>query len=142
MRERPVAKNAQVSRQMQRMPRRDTGPEVALRRELHGRGMRFRKEYRALPGRPDVAFTRARLAVFVDGCFWHRCPEHATLPKNNAGWWVEKLEANVARDRRQEQELVDKGWTVVRVWEHEPVEVASDRIQAVWRDLMGEPSQS
>src|SRR3954451_10328590 len=108
MRERPVAKNAQVSRQMQRMPRRDTTPEVALRKELHARGLRFRKEYRALPGRPDVAFTRARLAVFVDGCFWHRCPMHGTLPKHNADWWVAKLDANVARDRRQDQLLAEE----------------------------------
>ncbi len=142
MPERPPPLDAAVSRQMQRMPRKDTGPEVLLRRELHARGLRFRKNYGKLPGRPDIAFTRARLAIFVDGCFWHRCPEHGTPPKNNAQWWATKLEANVARDRRQDQALVERGWTVVRVWEHEPVEVASDRIQAVWRSLLGEPSRS
>src|SRR5215203_6032033 len=93
--ERPRPRDASVSRQMQRMPRRDTGPELALRRELHRRGLRFRKDYKRIPGRPDIAFTRARLAVFVDGCFWHRCPLHATQPKNNASWWSAKLDANV-----------------------------------------------
>jgi DNA mismatch endonuclease (patch repair protein) len=124
------------------MPRRDTKPEIALRRELHARGLRFRKEYRALPGRPDVVFTRARLVVFVDGCFWHRCPEHATFPKTNAAWWAAKLEANVARDRRQDQQLVDDGWTVVRVWEHEAVNASCDRIEATWRSLLGEPPRT
>src|SRR3712207_1265502 len=127
---------------MQRMPRRDTRPELALRRELHRRGLRFRKDYKQIPGRPDIAFTRARLAVFADGCFWHRCPEHAKQPKNNASWWLAKLDANVARDRRQEQQLVDQGWTVVRVWEHEDVADACDRIEATWRSLLGEPPRS
>jgi DNA mismatch endonuclease (patch repair protein) len=140
--ERPPARDAQVSRQMQRMPRRDTGPEVALRRELHARGLRFRKELGGLPGRPDIVFTRAQLAVFVDGCFWHRCPLHSTRPKTNAAWWEAKLDANVARDRRQDQQLTDAGWTVIRVWEHEPVDTAGDRIEAVWRTLRGEPPRS
>lgn len=137
---RPSPRDARISRQMQRMPRKDTQPEVALRRALYGRGMRFRKTYPALPGRPDIVFTRARLAVFVDGCFWHRCPVHGTAPKNNASWWSAKLEGNVARDRRQERQLVDSGWTVVRVWEHEDVGEACDRIEALWRSLLGEPS--
>ncbi|WP_448638642.1 very short patch repair endonuclease [Geodermatophilus sp. URMC 63] len=135
-RKHPRPRDAQVARQMQRMPRRDTRPEVALRRELHARGLRFRKEYRALPGKPDLAFTRARLVVFVDGCFWHRCPLHATQPKNNAEWWSAKLAANVARDRRQEVELQQAGWTVLRVWEHEPTLAAADRVEAVWRTLL------
>jgi DNA mismatch endonuclease (patch repair protein) len=142
MPERPHPRDAEISRQMQRMPRRDSKPEVALRRELHARGLRFRKEYRALPGRPDVVFTRARLVVFVDGCFWHRCPQHATFPKTNAAWWAAKLEANVARDRRQDQQLVDEGWTVVRVWEHEAVNTACDRIEATRRSLLGEPPRT
>ncbi|MGY1719052.1 very short patch repair endonuclease [Blastococcus sp. SYSU DS0552] len=127
---------------MQRMPRRDTGPELALRRELHRRGLRFRTHYPGLTGRPDIVFTRARLAVFVDGCFWHCCPEHGTAPKNNASWWAAKLEANVVRDRRQDRELVDRGWTVVRVWEHEVVGEACDRIEATWRALLGEPPRA
>jgi DNA mismatch endonuclease (patch repair protein) len=142
MPERPQPRDAKVSLQMQRMPRRDTVPEVALRRALFARGLRFRKSYRPLPGRPDVVFTRARVAIFVDGCFWHRCPEHATAPKNNAAWWAAKLEANVARDRRQAQQLVDMGWTVVRVWEHEAVDDACDRIEATVRARLGEPQGS
>ncbi len=142
MPERPIPRDASVSRQMQRMPRRDTAPELALRRELHRRGLRFRKDYERIPGRPDIAFPRARLAVFVDGCFWHRCPEHATQPKNNASWWSAKLDSNVTRDRRQDQQLVDQGWTVVRVWEHEAVGEACDRIEAAWRALLGEPPRT
>ncbi len=83
-----------------------------------------------------MAFTRARLAVFVDGCFWHCCPLHATQPKNNAEWWSAKLAANVARDRRQEAQLQKAGWTVVRVWEHESASAAADRIEASWRTLL------
>ena len=86
-RRRPEPLSAAVTAQMKRMPRRDTGPEVGLRRELHKRGLRFRVHVRSLPGRPDIVFTRARLAVFVDGCFWHGCSEHGTLPKNNREWW-------------------------------------------------------
>jgi DNA mismatch endonuclease (patch repair protein) len=78
----------------------------------------------------------------MDGWFWHRCPEHATAPKNNASWWAAKLEANVVRDRRQDRELVDGGWTVVRVWEHEVVGEACDRIEARWRALLGEPPRA
>ena len=128
MRERPVAKDPQVSRQMQRMPRRDTAPEVALRRELHARGMRFRKEYRQLPGRPDVAFTRARLAVFVDGCFWHSCPVHQTTPASNRTWWESKLATNKERDAATDEHLARMGWDVVRIWEHEDPSAAASII--------------
>ena len=74
------------------------------------------------------------MAVFVDGCFWHRCPEHGTRPRTNADWWQAKLDRNVQRDRRVESALADAGWTVVRVWEHEPPTVAADRLAALlWR---------
>ena len=142
MPERPLPRDVNVTRQMKRMPRRDTGPELALRRELHRRGLRFRTHDPGVAGRPDIVFTRARLAVFVDGCFWHRCPEHGTQPKNNGAWWAAKLDGNVARDRRQEQQLVDEGWTVVRIWEHEVVGEACDRIEATWRALLGEPPRT
>jgi DNA mismatch endonuclease (patch repair protein) len=69
--------------------------------------------------RPDIVFTRSRVVVFCDGCFWHRCPEHATDPKTNSGYWMPKLMANVQRDRETDQLLLSAGWTVVRVWEHE-----------------------
>jgi DNA mismatch endonuclease (patch repair protein) len=117
------------------MPRRSTGPELALRRELHRRGLRYRVDLAGLPGRPDIVFTRARLAVFVDGCFWHRCPEHGTLPRNNAAWWLAKLERNVARDRAKDEALRGLGWTVLHVWEHESPGVAADRIEVQWRAL-------
>jgi DNA mismatch endonuclease (patch repair protein) len=115
------------------MPRRSTGPELAIRRELHRRGLRFRVDHALLPGRPDIVFTRARVVVFVDGCFWHRCPEHGTLPRNNAQWWLAKLDRNVARDRSKDSALAELGWAVIHVWEHESPEVAADRVEAEWR---------
>lgn len=116
--------------------RRDTSPELALRRELHRRGMRYRVDYPPVPGlrcRADVVFTRARLAIFVDGCFWHCCPIHATRPAANADWWLAKLEANVARDRRNDRELSAAGWSVLRCWEHETAAEVADRIFAALR---------
>jgi len=111
-----------------------TKPELALRRELHRRGLRYRVNVRALPGRPDIALTRARIAVFVDGCFWHGCPDHAVAPKANADWWRSKLDANVTRDRRTEEHFRESGWLVVRAWEHEdPAEVA-DVVERAWRE--------
>jgi len=117
---------------MGRMPLRDTGPELALRRELHRRGQRYRIHDRALPGTPDVAFSRAKLAVFVDGCFWHCCPHHGVVPKNNREWWRSKLDANVKRDRRKDDQLVEAGWVAIHVWEHENPTAAADRIEEIW----------
>jgi len=125
--------DSKTSARMARMPRRATVPELALRRELHRRGLRFRVDLPGLPGRPDIAFTRARVAVFLDGCFWHRCPQHGTLPRNNAEWWLAKLDRNVARDRAKDAALAALGWLVVHVWEHEPVTEAADRIETGWR---------
>lgn len=110
---------------------RDTGPELALRRALHGRGLRFRVDHAPVPGlrcRADVVFTRARVAVFVDGCFWHHCPEHGTIPRANGDWWQAKLRANVARDRRNDIALEAAGWHVIRTWEHEPLEAAAAKV--------------
>jgi DNA mismatch endonuclease (patch repair protein) len=126
-----------VRRQMSAMPTRDTGTEMTLRRELHKRGMRFRVQVQTLPGRPDIAFTRARIAVFVDGCFWHRCPVHGTAPKNNAAWWAAKLDANVARDRRKDESLRDLGWLPFHVWEHDDPAVAADTIHRLWQSRVG-----
>jgi len=131
-RRRPTPLNARVSAQMQRMPRTSTGPEVALRRELHRLGLRFRVSGIRLPGRPDIVFTRARIAVFVDGCFWHRCPEHGTLPRNNAGWWLAKLDRNVARDGEKDDALSGLGWLAVHVWEHEDPSEAAAQIIDFW----------
>lgn len=129
--DRPNASNATVRRRMERQRRADTAPEIALRRALHRLGLRFRVNLAPVPGsrrRADVVFTRARVAVFVDGCFWHVCPEHATWPKANAEWWREKLEANVRRDRRTDAELERQGWLPLRVWEHENVLTAAERV--------------
>jgi DNA mismatch endonuclease (patch repair protein) len=125
---------------MQANRRRDTGPELALRRELHRRGMRFRVDHRTVAGvrcRVDIAFTRARVAVFVDGCFWHSCPMHGTAPKAHGDWWATKLEQNVRRDRRNDQALRDAGWTVIRVWEHESPEHAADLVVQSVRTALG-----
>lgn len=116
--------------------RSDTKPEMDLRSALHRRGLRFRKDLPirladARPIRPDVVFTRRRIAVFVDGCFWHRCPEHYVAPKSNIAYWEPKLAANAARDRFVDGLLRQHGWTVIRVWEHEPSEAAAQRIAAV-----------
>lgn len=84
--------------------------------------------------RPDIVFTRTRVAVFVDGCFWHRCPEHESFPKTNADWWRKKLDANVTRDRTTDAALTEAGWTVIRIWEHEDLATAADRVEAIVRN--------
>jgi DNA mismatch endonuclease (patch repair protein) len=108
--------------------RTNTKPELILRRALHAAGYRFRKDYAIrLAGkliRPDIAFTKRRLAVFVDGCFWHGCPVHGEVPATNRQFWSDKLGANVNRDRLQDRLLAEAGWSVVRVWEHETLETA------------------
>jgi DNA mismatch endonuclease, patch repair protein len=110
---------------------RDTGIEREIRSRLHARGLRFRVHRRLLAGsrrEVDVVFPGAKVAVFVDGCFWHGCPEHGTWPRNNAAFWREKIEGNVRRDRDTDARLQDEGWTVVRVWEHEaPADAAAHR---------------
>lgn len=111
----------------------DTGPEMALRRELFRRGRRYRLHRTPVDGlrcRPDIVFSAARVVVFVDGCYWHRCPTHATTPKANRGYWQAKFDRNVARDRRNDEALAAAGWTVVRVWEHQSVEEAADEVEA------------
>lgn len=116
--------------------RYDTSPELALRWELHRRGLRYRVEMPLLDRRRrvDIVFTRARVAVFVDGCFWHSCPVHGTAPAANAAWWHEKLSGNVERDRRADSDLRTAGYEVVRVWEHEDPAEAAAKIAALVRD--------
>lgn len=129
----PEPLDAATSARMRKQARSSTKPELALRRELHRRGLRFRVNHPGLPGRPDLAFTRAKVAVFVDGCFWHRCPQHGTMPRNNRDWWQAKLDRNVARDRAKDAALSEQGWVVLHVWEHETTDAAADRVQAEWR---------
>lgn len=116
---------------MQGQARLDTKPEMLIRKMLFARGLRYRIGYR-VPGMArrtiDIAFPGRRLAVFVDGCFWHKCPEHFVKVKNNAEWWDSKLRTNVERDRSTDEHLQGLGWTVVRVWEHEPPDDATSRI--------------
>jgi DNA mismatch endonuclease (patch repair protein) len=121
---------------MSRTARRDTKPELALRRLLHGRGLRFRVDRAVLADRrrrADIVFGPAKVAVYVDGCFWHGCPIHATWPKANAEFWREKIEANQARDRDTDKRLERAGWHVERVWEHELPQEAADRIEQIVR---------
>ena len=125
-----------TSARMRAQRRRDTAPELALRRELHRRGARYfvdRAPMKGVRRRADLVFPRRKVAVYVDGCFWHSCPQHATFPKNNAQWWAEKLAGNVTRDRDTDSTLTDAGWTVVRIWKHENPVVAADRVQAALR---------
>jgi DNA mismatch endonuclease (patch repair protein) len=122
---------------MQANRSRDTGVEVQLRQALHARGLRYRKHMRPVAGlrcEPDIVFQRERLAVFVDGCWWHGCPEHWAPPRSNRDWWTQKMELNTARDRRTDGALAAAGWTVIRVWEHEDTGSASDRIAVLIRE--------
>ncbi|MBT2449370.1 very short patch repair endonuclease [Streptomyces sp. ISL-43] len=117
-----------VSARMSRQASRNTTPELAVRRLLHASGLRYRVNV-PVPGIPrrtiDIAFGSNRIAVFLDGCFWHGCPQHATQPKANAEWWRSKLEKNMARDHETTTHLESIGWTVLRFWEHErPDDVA------------------
>lgn len=115
---------------------RDTSPELAVRRLLHAAGLRYRVDYAPLGGRrrADIVFTRQRIAVFIDGCFWHGCPRHATFPKTNTEYWLPKLQQNIKRDRETDGLLREAGWTVLRFWEHESpasvAEVVSQRVRA------------
>ena len=122
---------------MQRTKQRDNRGEKALRSTLHGLGLRFRLHRRLLPGSTrtaDVVFPSSRLAVFLDGCFWHGCPIHGTWPKRNGDWWRAKIEANQQRDRNTDERLAALGWRVVRVWEHEEPTEAAARIAILVRD--------
>jgi DNA mismatch endonuclease (patch repair protein) len=131
-------------RTMQANRGRDTGPELALRSILHARGLRFRVN-QPLPfdrrRRADLTFTRAGLYVFVDGCFWHGCPEHFIEPKTRADFWLEKVRGNRQRDEDTRQQLEHSGATVIRVWEHQDPNDAADQIEAVYRSiLLSEPA--
>jgi len=119
---------------MKGMKRTGTGPEVELRRALWAAGLRYRVNFAPLPGlrtRADIAFLGAKVLVYVDGCFWHGCPEHLVWPKNNADFWREKVQRNKDRDARVTAALEDAGWTVLRVWEHEGVAEAVRRVEEV-----------
>ncbi len=127
----PTASTPAVAARMSRQASRDTAQELAVRRLLHGSSLRYRVHV-PVPGMPrrtmDIAFGGLRIAVFLDGCFWHGCPQHATSPRANAEWWSTKLDRNLVRDRETTEHLATAGWTVLRFWEHEASEDVARRI--------------
>lgn len=125
-----------VRARMQRQPTRDTAPELAVRSALHAAGLRYRVDAAPLPGlrrRADVVFRPAKVAVFIDGCFWHGCPDHGSrTPHSNPDYWTSKVGRNQARDRDTDQRLQEAGWLVVREWEHQPPNAVAQKVmQAV-----------
>jgi DNA mismatch endonuclease, patch repair protein len=121
---------------MQSNKSRDTRPELALRSAVHALGLRYRVSTKPLVGlrrTADLVFTRAKVAVFLDGCFWHGCPAHHTVAKANAGFWAEKVRGNRARDRDTDERLTAAGWVSVRIWEHEDPVEAAQRVAAAVR---------
>lgn len=118
---------------------RDTRPELLVRRALHARGWRYRVNHRPLASdrrrTVDIAFTRQRLAVLIDGCFWHRCPEHFVMPKTNLSYWEEKISGNVRRDTATNSLLEEEGWTVLRFWEHQDPAAVVEEVEASLREL-------
>ena len=132
------ASSPAVRRSMTSNRRRDTKPEIEVRRLLHSRGLRYRVDYAPdrgrLRNRADIVFTRARVIVFIDGCYWHGCAEHHRMPTANRGYWSAKVERNVERDRRVTAMLRDSGWIVLRFWEHQP---AADVAEAIAAEVAG-----
>ncbi|MFF0671672.1 very short patch repair endonuclease [Streptomyces tendae] len=125
------ASSAARRRNMQAIRSRDTKPERLVRRLVHAQGLRFRVAARPLPElrrTADMVFRPARVAVFIDGCYWHGCPEHYVPPKTNQGYWSEKVLRNVERDRDTDQQLRAAGWLVLRFWEHESAEECSHTV--------------
>lgn len=128
------ASSLEVRASMQSNKGRDTKPEVALRSVVHSLGLRYRVSTRPLPGvrrTADMVFSRVKVAVFLDGCFWHGCPQHHTVAKTNAEFWAAKVETNRLRDRDTDRRLADAGWLSFRVWEHEDPVEAARRVKAV-----------
>lgn len=135
---RPPALNDETSQRMSRQPSRDTKTELALRRRLHRAGLRYRVHW-PVPGmarrKIDVAVTRLRIAIFVDGCFWHGCEQHCRLPRHNRSWWERKIDVNQQRDQETDRLLILNGWRVLRFWEHTDLDVAVETVLATVRDL-------
>jgi DNA mismatch endonuclease, patch repair protein len=124
----------QRSYNMARISGKNTKPEMALRRALWSLGLRYRIHL-PLPGRPDIVFPRVRLAIFVDGCFWHRCPVHSKRPKTNAAFWEKKIAGNCERDARVNATLQSAGWSVLRCWEHDVEQDPTKTVRRIVRAL-------
>lgn len=140
----PSPSSELASRRMRNTRSRDTPPELAIRRLLHARGLRYRVDARPVKGlnrRADLVFGPAKVAVFVDGCFWHSCPDHGSAPKANAEWWAEKLRTNVERDRDTDARLAAAGWTVLRLWEHVAPGAAAELVVATVAEQRGHPAR-
>ena len=135
--DRPAPANKRVSEQMRRMPTKNSNPELRLRKALYERGLRYRLHPKGLPGKPDITFGPSKLAVFVDGCYWHNCPDHGTIPKNNREWWLKKFDQNRNRDLRKDQELREIGWLPLHVWEHEDPTKAAEKIHRLINQRTG-----
>jgi DNA mismatch endonuclease, patch repair protein len=136
MNARPSPADDETSRRMRRVRRRDTRPEVSLRSLVHRLGLRYAIDVRPLEklGRTaDIVFRSAKIAVFVDGCFWHGCPLHATWPKHNKAWWRAKILRNRSRDRETDDALTRQAWVSIRVWEHEDLKVVAHKIARLVR---------
>lgn len=139
----PPASSPRIRAVMRGNRRRDTGPERRLRSRLHALGLRYRVDFNVKCGgrniRVDIAFTRRRVAVFVDGCFWHGCDRHPKSPKSNLDYWTPKIEGNRARDVANTRILEQAGWVVVRGWEHEPPEEMAERVVSAAADAPATP---
>lgn len=142
----PFASSEAVQRRMSVQRSKDTLPELAVRRALHAMGLRYRVHLRPLTElrrQADIVFTRARIAVFIDGCFWHGCPEHGRRHHDVNGWyWPEKIDRNKRRDADTDKKLCDAGWSVMRVWEHEDAYKAAQRIAEAVRSGSREEASS
>jgi len=143
--ERPPASSAAVRRRMRSTPQRDTPAELRIRRVLHAMRLRYAIDVKPLPDSPrraDIVFRRAKVAVFVDGCFWHGCPTHGSWPRSNAGFWRRKIQTNKARDADTNRQLREAGWLPIRVWEHEEPLRAAARIARRLRSRMSRSRSS
>ncbi|WAU79450.1 very short patch repair endonuclease [Streptomyces sp. Qhu-G9] len=134
------ASSAARRRNMQAIRSRDTKPERLVRSLLHAQGLRYRVAAKPLPGlrrTADIVFRPVKVAVFIDGCYWHGCPEHYVSPKTNPGYWSDKVARNMTRDRDTDEQLKAAGWTVLRFWEHDPADDCAVRIAATVSRLRG-----
>lgn len=114
-----IHSSLQRSRNMAAIKGKNTSPEVKIRKMLYHRGIRGYRIHYPLPGKPDIVFTKQKVVIFIDGCYWHKCPQCFQEPQTNRDFWMEKINGNVKRDERVNQELIDSGWIVLRFWEHE-----------------------